>query len=167
MVRPSTYVRSAAPAARFVPVLIFWAVSGCSALQLNPSNGDLAMPDLAGDASSQAHAPVGTIKLEIRAAGRSPEVRELPIREGMFIDDALTDSGLKRRFRRMELSLLRNNEHGLANMDSRYAHKMGKVHPRFDYALHAGDHLVVTEDTSTMLHDMLNSLSPIPGAMAR
>ncbi len=167
MVRPSSFFRFRAPAARFVPVLVLWAVGGCSALQLDRSNNDLNFEDVAGGASSQANSPVGTVKIEIRAAGRSPEVRELSIRDGMFIDDALTDSGLKRRFRRMELSLLRYNEHGLAKMDSRYEHKMGKVHPRFDYGLRPGDHLLVTEDTSTMFHDMLNGLSPIPGAMAR
>jgi hypothetical protein len=167
MVRPSSFFRLHAPAARFVPVLVLWAVGGCSTLQLDPSNNDLALQDATGEVSPQANTPVGTVKVEIRAAGRSPEVRELPIRDGMFIDDALTDSGLKRRFSRMELSLLRYNDHGLAKMDSKYEHKMGKVHPRFDYGLRAGDHLVVTEDTSTMFHDMLNSLSPIPGAMAR
>ncbi|TVS20069.1 MAG: hypothetical protein EA424_05885 [Planctomycetaceae bacterium] len=167
MVRSSSFFRFRAPTARFVLVLVLWAVGGCSALQLDRSNNDLSFEDVAGGASSQANSPVGTVKIEIRAAGRSPEVRELPIRDGMFIDDALTDSGLKSRFRRMELSLLRYNEHGLAKMDSRYEHKMGKVHPRFDYGLRPGDHLLVTEDTSTMLHDMLNGLSPIPGAMAR
>lgn len=167
MVRPSTYFRSAAFAARFAPVLILWAVGGCSALQLAPSTNVLALPDATGVAGSGAQVSAGTVKVDIRAVGRSPEVVELPIREGMFIDDALTDSGLKRRFRRMDLYVLRYNEHGLAKMDSRYVHKMGKVHPRFDYALHPGDQLVVTEDPSTMLHDMLNGLSPIPGAMVR
>jgi hypothetical protein len=163
--------RSSSPccsyAVRLVATLLTASLlTGCSALQLDPSGADLRWP---GDpeVATQSATSAPAIKVEIRAAGRSPEFREVPLRDGMCIGDALDESGLTRRFRRMDLQLLRHNQYGMAKMDSKYEHKMAKVHPRFDYALHAGDHLVVTEDTTTVLHDMLNSLTPIPGALTR
>jgi hypothetical protein len=152
---------------RFAVLLACWLLTGCSALQLDPSATDLALTASTDTKAAQAVAPSQVVKVQIRAAGRSPEVQEISWREGMFIGDALDETGLTRRFRRMDLHLLRYNAHGLAKMDSRYEHKLAKVHPRFDYALHPGDHLVVTEDTTTVLHDMLNSLVPFAGPASR
>jgi hypothetical protein len=139
-------------------------LTGCSALQLDPLATDSLWSGKSEVGAMQAATSASTVKVEVRAAGRSPEFREVALVEGMCIGDALNETGLTRRFRRMDLHLVRHNQYGMAKMDSKYEHKMAKVHPRFDYAFHAGDHLVVTEDTTTMLHDMLNSLTPVPGA---
>lgn len=164
--------RSSSPccsyAVRLVTTLLTVSIlSGCSALQLDPSSTDAILPGNPEVGTTQATASGPVVKVEIRAAGRSPELREVPLSEGMCIGDALDETGLTRRFRRMDIHLLRHNQYGMAKMDSKYEHKMAKVHPRFDYALHAGDHLVVSEDTTTVLHDMLNSLTPIPGVLTR
>jgi hypothetical protein len=152
---------------RFAVLLACGMLTGCSALQLDPSATDLALTAGSDTKAAQAVSASQTVKVQIRAAGRSPEVQEISWREGMFIGDALNETGLTRRFRRMDLHLLRYNAHGLAKLDSRYERKLGKVHPRFDYALHPGDHLVVTEDTTTALHDMLNGLVPFAGPASR
>lgn len=155
-------------AARLIATLLTVSMlTGCSALQLDPLGTDSLFSENPEVGTASATTSASTVKVEIRAAGRSPELREVPLSEGMCIGDALDETGLNRRFRRMDIHLLRHNQYGMAKMDSKYEHKMAKVHPRFDYALHAGDHLVVTEDTTTMLHDMLNSLTPIPGALTR
>ncbi len=151
----------------FATLLAMSTLPGCSALQLDPSKTDSIWPGTPEAETVQAATSAPTAKVEIRAAGRSPEFREVPLSAGMCIGDALDETGLTRRFRRMDIHLVRHNQYGMAKMDSKYEHKMAKVHPRFDYALHAGDHLVVTEDTTTMLHDMLNSLTPLPGASSR
>ena len=132
---------------------------GCSALQLDPSSADLVMRQGTETAAGQQIAAAPSVKLEIRAAGKSPEFREIPLREGMCIQDALIETQLTRRFGRMDLELMRRNAQGLAKMDSRYEHKRNRVNPMYDYALHPGDHLVVTEDTTTVLDDMLKGLT--------
>lgn len=133
---------------------------GCSALQLDPSDPGLAMTESTDVATGQQFAVAAPpVRLEIRAAGKSPEFREIQLREGMCIQDALTETQLTRRFGRMDLQLMRRNEQGLAKMDSKYEHKRNRVNPMYDYALHPGDHLVVTEDTTTALDDMLKGLT--------
>jgi hypothetical protein len=132
---------------------------GCSALQLDPSSAALFTTQGTEVGAGQQISAAPSVKLEIRAAGKSPEFREIPLREGMCIQDALIETQLTRRFGRMNLELMRRNAQGLAKMDSRYEHKRNRVNPMYDYALHPGDHLVVTEDTTTVLDDMLKGLT--------
>jgi hypothetical protein len=140
---------------------------GCSALQLDPSSADMIMTPIAEAGAGQQVSATPSVKLEIRAAGKSPELREIPLREGMCIQDALIETQLTRRFGRMDLQLMRHNAQGLAKMDSRYEHKRNRVNPMYDYALHPGDHLVVTEDTTTVLDDMLKGLTLMRIAASR
>ena len=131
---------------------------GCSTLQIDGS--------ITGTTGNQqpleriaAETPVPPpLELEIRAAGKDPELRRLPLQEGMCIQDALTETGLTKRFRRMDVKLVRTTEEGAAKLDSKYDHKANQVESLYDYALHPGDRLIVIEDTSTMLDDLLNGL---------
>jgi len=98
------------------------------------------------------------LKLEIRAAGKKPKFQQFPLQQGMCIQDALEQSGLTRRFRRMDVKLVRSTAEGSAKLDSKYDHKANRVDPLYDYALYNGDHLIVIEDTSTVLDDLVNAL---------
>jgi hypothetical protein len=71
----------------------------------------------------------------------------------------LEQTRLVKRFRRMDIHVLRPAGDQRAKLDVRYKHSDGQVDPLYDYALHAGDHLVVMENTTTVLDDMLNSVA--------
>lgn len=138
--------------------------SGCTALQTGSSLGMQSHP-MGDSAEGEATAQVATISLEVRPAGRrDPEMQQLPLSEAMHVQDLLEQTGLTRRFRRMELELIRPTGGDMARMRVVYRHQTGRVEPLFDYALRPGDHLVVTEDTSTVLDDMLQSLNPLASA---
>lgn len=144
-------------------LLIPW-VSGCTALQTGASLG-MQSTSLAEGAAGEAAAQVATISVEVRPAGRrEPEMQQFPLNEAMHVQDLLEQTGLSRRFRRMELQVIRPTGGDMARMRVKYSHQTGRVDPLFDYALRPGDHVVVTEDTSTVLDDMLQSLNPLASA---
>ena len=50
-------------------------------------------------------------------------------------------------------------------MDAKYNRGKGRVEFAYDYALRPGDHLIVTEDSTTALEQMVRSLAgPLGGA---
>ena len=135
--------------------------SGCTALQTGSSLG-MQSSHLAEGTEGDASAQVATISLEVRPAGRrEPEMQQVPLHEAMHVQDLLEQTGLTRRFRRMELHLMRPTGADMAKMRVQFSHQAGRVDPLFDYALRPGDHVVVIEDTSTVLDDMLQSLNPL------
>ncbi len=154
-----TYAGAAALLLLLIPV-----GSGCTALQADSSLG-LQTSGLMEGAAEEA--PAATISLEVRPAGRrEPEMQQIPMHSLMHVQDLLEHTGLNRRFRRMGLHVMRPTGGDMVRMKVRFSHETGRVDPLFDYALRPGDHVVVIEDTSTVLDDMLDSL-PNPLAPAR
>jgi protein involved in polysaccharide export with SLBB domain len=99
--------------------------------------------------------------MEIRPAGRKPEMRQLQLDNGATIQQALEKAGLVKRFRRMNIEVMRVTGEQRAKLDAKYDHTKAQVNPLYDYALHPGDHLIVAQDTATTLDDMLESISPL------
>jgi hypothetical protein len=139
--------------------------SGCASVSPNVPGADLAAMTateaVLGDPSGTA-----SLNVEIRGAGRPPEFRKVSLQNGMHVQDALEQTKLTARFRRMNVRIMRPAGDQLAKLDIKYNHQTGRVDPLFDYALHPGDHLVVIEDTTTVLDDMISSL-PLPGGAGR
>ena len=131
------------------------AGSGCAALHANPS---MDLTDASVVPASEGGTKTAAISLEVRASRGRPETQQLPLQGAMHVQDVLEQTNLTRRFRRMEIHVMRPIDDTLARLDIRYEHQAGRVDPLYDYALHPGDHLVVIEDTSTILTDMLDSL---------
>ena len=59
----------------------------------------------------------------------------------------------------MNLVVMRSTGGEPQKLKSDYDHGKGWVNPLYDYQLHPGDHLIVTEDTSNIFDDMLDSLA--------
>lgn len=133
--------------------------SGCATLPSGKSAEDVdAAAALAGGAGASPEV-AATLDMEIRAAGKDPEFRKLPLQGALHVQDALEQAELTRRFRRMNLYVMRPTEGRLAKLDIEYKHTARRVDPLYDYALRPGDHLVVTEDTSTALDDLMSGIS--------
>lgn len=111
---------------------------------------------------------MAAISMEVRPAGKKHEIKQMPLGQGMRIQQALERAGLDRRFRRMDIHLMRTAGGERHKLDVKYSREEGFVNPLYDYALHPGDHLVVIEDPSTILDDMLQSLTgPAGRALGR
>jgi hypothetical protein len=148
---------------------------GCSLLSVDKSTATSMPVDATSGVQAQVPAvqnvsynsPVDPqasmfVTIETRADGKKPEIKRLPLRPGMFVQHALEQSGTVDRFRRMDVQVVRNVTGRRAKMDVRYEHGKGSVDPLYDYALHPGDHIVATEDTSNALDDMFSSLLSNP-----
>jgi len=132
-------------------------LSGCSVMDIGGKQ-TLPLPEAAAMA---APAPGASITMEIRPAGRKPEMVQLQLDNGTTIQQALEKAGLVKRFRRMKIEVMRVTGEQRAKLDAKYDHTKAQVNPLYDYALHPGDHLIVAQDTATTLDDMLESISPL------
>jgi hypothetical protein len=140
-----------------IPVLLL--ASGCAVLKEDVGDSK-KLPLVSAEPGPQAGHPAGgTITLEVRAAGEKPEVGQVTLRDAMHIQDVLEQTELVKRFRRMDLHVLRVHGDQRQKMESKYRHEDGHVDLLYDYLLYPGDHLVVVEDTSNIIDDMLGTVS--------
>jgi len=143
------------------------SAAGCSAID----SGDSGVMELPGKASvmdAQTPQPVGSsITVEMRQAGKEPEMRQMPLMGVLHVQEALEEVGAVKRFRRMDVRVMRLARDQRQKLEVRYDHRRRSVEPLYDYALHPGDHLVVMEDTTTAMDDMLQSVTGSIGLPTR
>ncbi len=132
------------------------ATAGCSALDLRP---EMAMDAQLGKSAD----PQAMVVVELRNSKNKSEYLRAPLTETMLVQDALKGSGAISRFRRMDIVLVREGPGGRKiRLPVQYDVARRRVVDTNNYAMHAGDWLQVTEDTSTMLDRMLESaLEPL------
>lgn len=121
---------------------------------------------LPGDASASitdSGQPAGEqVTIAMQPAGKDPEIRKMPLVGVKRVQEALDEVGATKRFRRMNVRVMRLNRGQRQKLEVKYDHSHGSVKPEYDYVLHPGDHLVVVEDATTAFDDMLGSIT---GAM--
>lgn len=97
----------------------------------------------------------------MQRTGKEPAVAEFPIRDVLYIQQVLDKSGIMGEFTRMKIDLYRKVESGEHRFDIHYDRAKKQIVPAFDYQVRPGDRIVVTQDNSTVLDDMLGTL-PLP-----
>ncbi len=107
-------------------------LSGCSVMDIGGKQ-TLPLPEAAAMA---APGPGASITMEIRPAGRKPEMVQLQLDNGATIQQALEKAGLVKRFRRMKIEVMRVTGEQRAKLDAKYDHTKAQVNPLYDYALH-------------------------------
>jgi len=141
--------------------------SGCSTLELNSTD-----PDVVKQVGSQRLPAVGEISpdapptfiMDVHPKGKATKSARLPYEEAMTVQEALVKAGVVRQFRRMDIELHRQLlGGGTHKIDVEFDAKSRSVPDKFDYALHPNDRLVVLQDTSTAVDDMLGSISSTLG----
>jgi len=137
-------------------------LSGCAVMNTGGTQS-LPVPEAAVTAAPGSTA---SITVEIRPAGKKSEMTQLPLDNETTVQQALEKAKLIQRFRRMNIEVLRVTGQQRAKLDVKYDHAKAHVNPLYDYALYPGDHLIVAQDTSTPLDDMLESLGPLRRAAA-
>jgi hypothetical protein len=132
--------------------------TGCASLS---THGNGAIP-MAGVQTAQPGSPTNTssISVEVRGAnGGKPEIRQIPLQEQMFLQQALEAVGVTKRFRGMKIQVIRMAGDERQKMEAKYKQGSGHVDPAYDYALHPGDHVIVTDDSKTILEEMMHSVT--------
>lgn len=144
------------------------ANTGCSTLSANL--GDLGLgsgPSQVGstpyDPSMAMPPPVTnqpTIVMEVIPANGSPKRAQLPLEGPLTIQEALMKAGVTREFRRMNIVLHRTLPGGQVHkLDIEFDRRTRRVPDAYDYALRPQDRLIVTQDTSTAIDDMFDSIT--------
>ncbi len=128
-------------------------LSGCAMID----TGDKSLPLPTGADASTAPAP--TITMEIRASGEKPEIEQVQLDNGSTVQQMLEKTKLVKKFRRMDIEVLRVTGDQRAKLDVKYDHTRAHVNPLYDYALFPGDHVIVQEVTKTAFDDMLESVA--------
>jgi hypothetical protein len=151
MVLGNCFRRSLRIAVASVAMLV---LSGCSVID---TAGDKSLPLPAG--TELAQTPATTITMEIRASGEKPKITELRLDGDTTVQQALEKAKLVKKFRRMDIQVMRVAGDQRAKLDVKYDHTAAHVKPLYDYSLYPGDHLIVEEVTKTALDDMLESVA--------
>jgi hypothetical protein len=102
--------------------------------------------------------PRAMVVVELRRGKNGREYLRAPLKENMLVQDALKGSGAVSRFHRMNVVLVREAQNGeKLRLPVKYDVSKKQVVDSNNYAMHAGDWLEVTEDTSTVLDRMLET----------
>ena len=133
---------------------------GCGSLQSNAVD-----PMAAGDITATVTDPM--VVVELRTGSDKCDYLRAPLKDSMLVQDALKGSGAIQRFRRMDIALVRpvpGSEK--LRLPVRYDSSERSVVAEHNYALHGGDVLEVTQDTSTTFDRMIeHALQPFKPVM--
>lgn len=142
-------------------VAILGTLSGCAGLQEQPTPKLSAQ--LAPATGVPAPAPGGKYVVEIRPEKGKPQQVERTLSEPTCVQQALEQSGASKRFGRMYVQLQRPLPTGGWHvMELEFDRDLKRIAPEYDYALLPGDRVIVTEDTTTVLDDMMvRALKPL------
>ena len=110
-------------------------LSGCAVMNTGGAQS-LPVPEAAATAAPGSTA---SITMEIRPAGKKPEMTQLQLDNGTTVQQALEKAKLVQRFRRMNGEIMRVAGDQRAKLDVKYDHTKAQVNQLYDYALHPGD----------------------------
>jgi hypothetical protein len=81
----------------------------------------------------------------------------------MHVQDAIAQTGAEKKFRRIKVELVRPlPSGGVHRVECDYDRATKRITPEFDYALLPGDRIMVHEDPTNLIDDMLSSaLGPV------
>ncbi len=120
--------------------------SGCASLKRGDDAVDMAQAT-----------PQQTFFVEVREGNDEPLVKQLPISEPLVVQDVLEKTGVQSEFRKMDIVLERPVPGQLQplRLDVEYNPSTKMAESQMNYAIRPGDRIIVTEDRSTVLDDIM------------
>jgi hypothetical protein len=102
-----------------------------------------------------------TITIEFHPASGKVKAQQVPLAPGMSAQDAIDQTKAGKHFHRSKLDLVRKSELAgdLHKMPLAWDNGKRRVAHSTNYDLHAGDRLMIREDTSNALDDLLAKLT--------
>jgi hypothetical protein len=133
------------------------AVPSMSEVWFGPSE---PTPEMKAEAERIASLP--TYTLLTRYDGYKPESKEIPLEDVVFVQDAIDKSGVKGNMGRMKILLVRQlpGKHEPLKFQCDYDAKKKMVSVTENYQVKPGDKLYLSEDPSTPMDDIVNSIFP-------
>ncbi|MGV3609114.1 MAG: hypothetical protein ACO1RA_22095 [Planctomycetaceae bacterium] len=144
------------------------ALGACGCTSLGKPNyaaldSHIKRPTEGGAATGQAAADNQTFYLEFRGDKKKPVMAKGTLTGPTTVQQAMQKAGAFKKFRRLNAEIQRPLPNGSIHvLPCEYDLATKRINPQFDYAVLPGDKIVVTEDTSTIINDMLDSsLGPL------
>ena len=137
-------------------ILAAASLSGCASLG-TPKSDMKAEVLKAGQPGSEA---AGNAKVEIifQPDRGQPERLERSLTESTTVQQMLVQSGAIKKYGRIEVELLRPLPNGGSHrIPCEYDRATRQINPENDYAIMPGDRVVVKEDASTVIDDIMRS----------
>lgn len=137
--------------------------TGCNSLDFNRHTSALnSAPPVANQVQQASAQEARKCAVEIHAEGQKPKRIAVNLEDQTHVQELLDKSGATKQFRRMNVELYRRTPTGKTHkMAVNYSTKDHKVEPQNDYFIQPDDVLVVTEDTSTIVDDMLKRVGGV------
>ena len=134
--------------------------AGCATLNTDPSRA--VAPGSGKSSARQTPAPdTPHYTVEIRSEGVKPQKIHVQLGKQDSVQTAVNRVKASVQFRRMDIAVVRpdpNSEGKVQTMRSKYNSAKRRVELSHDYALHAGDRVLIVENTSTVLDDMFDGI---------
>lgn len=151
----------------FVLALSF-TMSGCTSMGKNNfaalDTHLMKGPDAAkAGGASPGSADSQHFYLEYRGDKKKPLIAKGTLTGPTTVQQAMQKAGAFKKYRRLTAEIQRPLPNGTVHiLPCEYDLATKRINPQFDYAVLPGDKIVVSEDTSTIINDMLDSsLGPI------
>jgi hypothetical protein len=133
---------------------------GCSMFQeqVKPQLSAEVTPGPAPDAP-----PTAKYFVEIRPESGKAKSVEKPLTEPIHVQTAIEQTGAAKKFARAEIALFRPlPSGGWHKMTLEYDRESHSIPPEYDYAVLPGDRIVVVEDSTTVIDDVMQrALKPL------
>lgn len=127
--------------------------AGCTTLGMKGLGGMLGEDD-----QPAAIDPASTYQVVFVPTEGKPQQIQRTLSGSMHVQEALDQVGAAKKFRRIQVELVRPLPSGqFHRIQCEYDLGTKRVTPEFDYALLPGDRIVVKEDPTNMFDDMLSS----------
>jgi hypothetical protein len=145
-----------------VILVIAAAGSGCTML------GSKDVGSLLEDDKPVAGEPASAYQVIFVPTNGKPSQVVRTLSGQMHIQDAIAQTGADKKFRRIRVELMRPlPSGGIHRVECDYDRATKRITPEFDYALLPGDKIIVNEDPSNLIDDMLKSaLGPLGSKMS-
>jgi len=134
------------------------AMTGCAGL--GTSKPDLKT-ELSKGGTIPPDAPAGTAKIDVifQPDSGQPERLERSLTEPTTVQQMLVQSGGLKKYRRAEIEVIRQRPSGGGHftIPCEYDRETRQIDPANDYALMPGDRVVIKEDKSTIIDDIMHS----------
>ena len=132
---------------------------GCATMDSLQDVGALVQPD----ESVVGTVPDGAPTVRVALVRREKAIRtvDVPYEDGMLVQQALEKAGAIKKFRRMRVQVARRSANGeWLKMGVAFDSSKREVPSGSNYALYPGDRVLATEDSSTVIGDMLRGVVP-------
>ena len=138
--------------------LVVSTMAGCASLGTPKPDARAELSQSGTPAPDTANTP--TVNLIFQPENGRPERLEQALTDATTVQQMLVQSGSFKKYRRIEVEIDRPLPGGgFHKIPCEYDRETRQINPESDYALMPGDRVIISEDTSTIIDDMMRAAS--------